>query len=149
MSSDSQVRVEEATALTEELQRAWAALMPQLSSSAPTPTPEQLEAIVTSPATILFVARDADLIVGSLSLAIFRVPTGVRAWIEDVVVDAGARGKGVGESLISAALERAAALGCRSVDLTSSPREAANRLYQRLGFQRRESNVYRYVASDT
>jgi ribosomal protein S18 acetylase RimI-like enzyme len=75
----------------------------------------------------------------------FRIPTGVRAWIEDVVVDEAARGKGAGEALTRRALERAAELGSKTVDLTSRPtREAANRLYQRVGFELRHSNLYRY-----
>jgi len=84
-------------------------------------------------------------VVGSLTLVLFRVPTGVRAWIEDVVVDESSRGTGVGEALVREALSRAAAAGARSVDLTSRPgREAANRLYRRLGFEMRETNVYRW-----
>ena len=80
-----------------------------------------------------------------LTLVVFRIPTGVRAWIEDVVVDAAVRGRGVGEALSQAALTRAAAAGARTVDLTSRPsREAANRLYRRLGFVPRETNLYRY-----
>jgi ribosomal protein S18 acetylase RimI-like enzyme len=92
------------------------------------------------------VARDdADRIVGSLTLVLFRIPTGMRAWIEDVVVDGEARGQGVGEALNRYAIDVAAEHGARSVDLTSRPsREAANRLYQRLGFVARETNVYRY-----
>jgi ribosomal protein S18 acetylase RimI-like enzyme len=102
--------------------------------------------IVDSAASVLFVARDGDgRIVGSLTLALFRVPTGVRAWIEDVVVDESARGAGAGEALTLAAVERAEAEGARSVDLTSRPsREAANRLYRRLGFEARSTNVYRF-----
>jgi ribosomal protein S18 acetylase RimI-like enzyme len=78
-------------------------------------------------------------------LAWFRIPTGVRAWIEDVVVDEEARGHGVGELLNRAALDLARELGAKTVDLTSRPsREAANRLYQRIGFVARDTNVYRY-----
>ena len=96
---------------------------------------------------MVLVARDAEgTIVGSLTLALFRVPTGMRAWIEDVVVDESARGAGAGAALVAAALERAEAAGARTVDLTSRPsREAANRLYQRLGFEPRTTNVYRYT----
>ena len=100
---------------------------------------------------MLFVARVPEAggrIVGSLTLAVFRIPTGLRAWIEDVVVDGEARGKGVGEALNRAAIERAQALGARTVDLTSRPsREAANRLYRRIGFVQRETNVYRFSGS--
>ncbi len=83
---------------------------------------------------------------GTLTLAVFRIPTGVRAWIEDVVVDEAARGQGVGEALTLAAVELARNAGARSVELTSRPtREAANRLYRRLGFEERETNVWRFV----
>ena len=102
--------------------------------------------MVESTASIVLIARDGSgTLVGSLTLALFRVPTGLRAWIEDVVVDESARGAGVGEALVLAALERAEALGARTVDLTSRPtREAANRLYLRLGFELRTTNVYRH-----
>jgi len=101
--------------------------------------------IATSPATVLLVARDdAGTIVGSLTLVLFRAPTGPRAWIEDVVVTTAIRGRGVGAALVHAANARAATAGSRTVDLTSRPsREAANRLYVRLGFVQRETNVYR------
>ena len=140
------VNVEEVAAVTDELVAAFARLIPQLSRSAPAPTPAQLSAIVASPATALLVARgDEGTIVGSLTLALFRIPTGVRAWIEDVVVDESARGSGVGEALNSEALRLAAEAGAVTVDLTSRPsREAANRLYKRLGFVERETNIYRY-----
>lgn len=87
----------------------------------------------------------AERIVGMLTLVTFRLPTGVRAWIEDVVVDGGSRGRGVGEALTQAAIEHASARGAQTVDLTSRPsREAANRLYRRIGFEPRETNVYRF-----
>jgi len=123
---------------------AFARLIPQLSSSNPAPDAAALQRIVDHDATTLFLAHLDGLIVGSLTLAVFPIPTGVRAWIEDVVVDEKARGHGVGEALNRAALERARSLGAITVDLTSRPsREAANRLYKRLGFVERETNVYR------
>ena len=140
------VQIYEATAVTDELIEAFRRLIPQLSTSSAPTGREDLEAITSSVASILFMARDsAGLIVGSLTLAVFRIPTGVRAWIEDVVVDDSARGAGVGEALVSAAVERAGALGVKTVDLTSRPsRDAANRLYVRAGFEARETNVYRF-----
>jgi ribosomal protein S18 acetylase RimI-like enzyme len=130
---------------TPELVEALTRLLPQLSSSAPPPTAAEVAEIIASPATDLLVARVDGRVVGSLTLVTFRLPTGMRAWIEDVVVDSEARGQGVGEALNRFALELAAKRGARTVDLTSRPsREAANRLYQRIGFQRRETNVYRY-----
>jgi ribosomal protein S18 acetylase RimI-like enzyme len=141
------VTVEEIVVADAELVDAMAHLVPQLSKSAPPPTAYELEALVGSPATTLFAARDdTGRIVGALTLAVFRVPTGVRAWIEDVVVDDPARGAGAGGALVRAALARAADAGARTVDLTSRPdREAANRLYVHLGFEQRTTNVYRYT----
>jgi ribosomal protein S18 acetylase RimI-like enzyme len=132
--------------VTDEVVDAFARLIPQLSSSNPPPTRSQLEILVTSEASTLFLARVEGRIVGSLTLAMFRIPTGVRAWIEDVVVDEQARGHGVGEALNRAALDLARAEGAITVELTSRPsREAANRLYLRMGFVVRDTNVYRYT----
>lgn len=129
----------------DELVSALGKLIPQLSTSSPPPTRAQLEEIVSSRATMLFVARIEERIVGALTLAMFRIPTGFRAWIEDVVVDGEVRGAGVGEALNRAALAEAKRNGAVTVDLTSRPsRASANRLYQRLGFVLRETNVYRY-----
>ena len=140
------VTVTQATVVDDELVDAFVRLTPQLSSSNPPPSRAELAEIVGSPATVLLVAREADgPILGSLTLALFRIPTGLRAWIEDVVVDETARGKGVGAALNEAALDHARAVGARTVDLTSRPsRDAANRLYQRLGFVERATNVYRF-----
>lgn len=140
------VVVEKASEVTSELVTAFELLIPQLSSSNPPPKAEQLEQIISAPASVLFIARVEGRIVGSLTLATFRIPTGVRAWIEDVVVDADARGHGVGEALNIAAIEEAKSRGAITVELTSRPsRESANRLYQRLGFVARDTNVYRYT----
>ncbi|HEY5663448.1 MAG TPA: GNAT family N-acetyltransferase [Ilumatobacter sp.] len=128
----------------DDLVAAFASLIPQLSSSPP-PTAEQLQAIVDAPDAVLFVARVDGRIVGSLTLALYRMPTGTKAWIEDVVVDASARGHGIGELLNRAAIAEAGRRGAKNVNLTSrASREAANRLYQRLGFVPYETNVYRY-----
>lgn len=145
------IHTTEVIEVDDELVAAFERLTPQLSSSSPAPGADQLAAIVASPATVLFVARDIDSggIVGSLTLALFRIPTGMRAWIEDVVVDETSRGKGVGTALNEAALDRARREGAKTVDLTSRPtREVANRLYKRIGFEQRETNVYRYALDD-
>ena len=139
------VHISIASTVDDELVTAFERLIPQLSSSNPPPTAAELTALVSSDASTLFIARVDGQIVGSLTLAMFPIPTGIRAWIEDVVVDADARGHGVGEALNMAALEHARKNGAITVDLTSRPsREAANRLYQRIGFKARETNVYRY-----
>ncbi len=104
LQSPAMVSVDAATEVTDELVDAVGRLIPQLSSSPP-PGAAELAEIVGSPATSLLVARDeTGNIVGTLTLAVFRIPTGVRAWIEDVVVDDSARGAGVGAALTLAAL---------------------------------------------
>lgn len=130
---------------TAELVDAFERLVPQLSRSNPPPTAAAVAELISSPAISQFVARDgAGAIVGVSTLAVFPIPTGLRAWIEDVVVDQTARGQGVGEALTLAMVARAGDLGCVTVDLTSRPsREAANRLYTRLGFEPRSTNVWR------
>lgn len=142
------VSVSEQVELSDDLREAFDRLVPQLSSSNPPPTDDELRHIIESPASILLVARDDETgrILGSLTLVVFPIPTGIRAWIEDVVVDEAARGQGVGEALNRHALERARSEGAKTVDLTSRPtREAANRLYLRLGFVPRETNIYRFT----
>lgn len=138
------VVIEVATEPTVELRDALAALLPQLSSSPP-PDIDELTLVVNDPGSVVFVARLEGRIVGSLSLILYRIPTGLKAWIEDVVVDEAARGHGIGELLNRAALDEAARRGVKGVSLTSRPsREAANRLYQRIGFTARATNVYRF-----
>ena len=137
--------IEIAANADQELADAFAHLIPQLSKSSPPPSLDELAAMIASDASDVLVARLDGRIVGTLTLVTFRIPTGVRAWIEDVVVDDSARGHGVGDLLNRFALDLARAKGAKTVDLTSRPsREAANRLYQRIGFQPRETNVYRY-----
>jgi ribosomal protein S18 acetylase RimI-like enzyme len=139
------VKVEIATTLTPAIVDAVERLVPQLSRSSPPPTTSELGDVVASPATDLFIAiDDTGAVIGMATLLTFRIPTGLRAWIEDVVVDEAGRGRGVGDALTQAMVERARELGCRTVDLTSRPsREAANRLYQRAGFVARDTTVYR------
>jgi ribosomal protein S18 acetylase RimI-like enzyme len=140
------VKVSIATEFTPAVASAVQALVPQLSRSNPPPTVEQVAEIVSSPATDLFLAHDDDgTVLGMATLAVFRIPTALRAWIEDVVVDDAARGRGVATAITLAMIDRARELGCATVDLTSRPsRDAANRLYQKLGFEPRETNVYRF-----
>ncbi len=139
------MQIREVTEVTDDVVAAFARLIPQLSSSNPPPSAAELTAIAESEASVLLIAEEEGHVYGSLTLVLFRIPTGVRAWIEDVVVDADARGRGVGQALNDAALARAKAAGATTVDLTSRPsREAANRLYQRIGFEQRNTNVYRY-----
>ena len=129
----------------EELVSAFTRLIPQLSSSSPPPSLAEVEEILALPTNTLFVARDdIGTIVGVSTLVAFRIPTGMRAWIEDVVVDETAGGQGIGTLLTEAMLDKARSLGCKTVDLTSRPsREAANALYRKVGFEMRETNVYR------
>ena len=142
------VDVEVLREVTDEVVEAFRRLLPQLSSSAPPLGAQDLSAIVAAPASTLLVARIDGTIVGTLTLAMFPIPTGLRAWIEDVVTDESARGQGVGEALTLEAIEIAREGGARTVDLTTRPsREAAGRLYERVGFVRRDSRLYRYDLS--
>jgi ribosomal protein S18 acetylase RimI-like enzyme len=143
------VTVEVAKSASEELLTGINYLLPQLSTTAPPLTMADLDELVSNTALTFFVAYDGDKVVGTLTLVIFPIPTGLRAWIEDVVVDGDARGLGVGIALTNAATDVAQSRGVRSVDLTSRPsREAANALYQKLGFKLRETNVYRFSLED-
>ncbi|HEY0710407.1 MAG TPA: GNAT family N-acetyltransferase [Polyangia bacterium] len=131
---------------SDDVLQAFARLLPQLTDPPPRLTLADLEAMIAAPGTFVLVARDADhRIVGSVTLLCHRIPSGFRGRIESLVVDEGARGKGVGRALCLAAIEHATRVGVTMVDLTSShSRVAANALYQSLGFERRASNVYRY-----
>tara|TARA_B110000014_G_C19767229_1_gene399307 strand:+ start:45 stop:479 length:435 start_codon:yes stop_codon:yes gene_type:complete len=143
------VKIREVENVDEKLVAAYQKLIPQLSSSSPSPSEAELTSIVNSDSAIVLIAEeDNGDIVGSMTLIIFRIPTGVRAWIEDVVVDDAARGKGIGKALNKYAIQLAEQAGAKTIDLTSRPsREVANRLYQRLGFEPRQTNVYRYTVS--
>jgi ribosomal protein S18 acetylase RimI-like enzyme len=139
------LNVEEVDRVSEPVLTAVRELVGQLSSSARPPTVSELDEIISSPASRLLIGRDDDgRILGTLTLVLFRIPTGVRAWIEDVVVDRSARGQGLGGLLVREAIALARSAGARTVDLTSRPdREAANALYVREGFELRETNLYR------
>ncbi len=140
------IHITEIVDVTDEVVAAFDALIPQLSSSSPPPNADQLSEMAANPNTVVYAARDTDTgaMVGTLTLAFFLIPTGLQARIEDVVVDEAARGKGVGRSLTNVAIDRARAAGAKSVGLTSRPaREAANALYTSMGFEQRETNVFR------
>jgi GNAT superfamily N-acetyltransferase len=139
--------VEVAAAMNRDIHDAFCRLVPMLSSRAKIPSYEEIEAIIACPTMHLLLAREKGgrQIIGSLTLVVFRIPTGVRAWIEDVVVDIEFRGAGVGKALCQSAIALAKEAKARTIDLTSNPsREAANRLYKSLGFAVRDTNVYRF-----
>lgn len=146
MVADSAIEVQRVGSVTQEIIDSFSRLLPMLSSSAKELPQEILEEIVRS--QCLLVARDrahGGRIVGSLTLVMFRIPTGLRAWIEDVVVDDTCRGKGIGEKLTREAVSIASQAGAKTVDLTSrQSRTAAHRLYEKVGFVIRETSVYRY-----
>lgn len=136
------------TTVTDDLENAFARLIPQLKLASPPPSRKELEALVASDSSILLIVRypgEQAAITGILTLILYRVPTGIRARVEDVVVDEALRGKGIGEALVRYALNMAREAGADGVALTSNPkRDAANRLYQRLGFKPWETNLYFY-----
>jgi len=147
------VDIEVVSEVTSDVVEAFSRLLPQLSTSASPLDAEALSVIVSAPASTLLIARADGEIVGTLTLVIFPIPTGIRAWVEDVVVDEAARGKQfggkrVGEALTVEAIKIARQAGAKTVDLTTRPsRVAAGKLYERLGFEQRDSRVYRYALS--
>ncbi|MDG2352120.1 MAG: GNAT family N-acetyltransferase [Acidimicrobiales bacterium] len=143
--TENNIKIQEIAKVDAELIAAMNRLIPQLSNSNPPPDRSALEEIVASDSSILIAAFIDGVIVGSLTLITFSIPTGKRAWIEDVVVDENYRNTGIGEALNQEAINIARRLGAKTVDLTSRPsREAANRLYSRLGFVQRKTNIYRF-----
>ncbi len=140
--------IEEVSEVTEELLDALQRLIPQLSAHKTAPTRNELTALVNSESSTLLIARvpeEKNLIVGMLTLAIYRVPTGIRSIVEDVVVDESMRRRGIAEALMRRAIELAREARASGVSLTSnSQRVAANRLYQSMGFKRRETIAYYY-----
>jgi GNAT superfamily N-acetyltransferase len=146
------IRIEVVNQVTENLCSAFQRLIPQLTTSGEVPTREQLETIVQAGATTLLVAindtGESDRIVGTLTLVVYRIPTGCVARIEDVVVEQDLRRQGVGRQLLRTALQQAGKLGVKAVDLTSNPaRAAANQMYIDLGFEKRSTNLFRYSIS--
>ena len=143
------ITVEVVTAVDDDLVAAWARLSPQLSTTAPEVTAAGLQEVVDSDCSSLLVARADRRVVGTLTLVVFPTPTGRRARIEDVVVDEACRGRGIGETLVRAAVSSAGERGAGTLDLASHPsREAANRLYRRTGFERHQTNAYRHVVGE-
>jgi ribosomal protein S18 acetylase RimI-like enzyme len=140
------IAISELREVTDDVVEAFARLLPQLSTSAAPLDATAIRDIVSSPAVIVLIARSDETIIGTLSLVIFRIPTGTRAWIEDVVVDSAAGRHGIGTALVREAVERATKAGARSVDLTTRPaRVAAGNLYERAGFTQRDTRVYRHT----
>lgn len=139
------MRIDIVTKADEELREAFQRLVPQLTSNNPPPSFDDLTALVHDASSTLMIARDDDgVIVGALSLTVYRVPTGVRSIIEDVIVDISARGQGVGEALMLRAIDLAREKGASNISLTSNPaRMAANQMYIKLGFQKRDTNAYK------
>jgi ribosomal protein S18 acetylase RimI-like enzyme len=137
------MQIDLVTKADDELFEAFQRLVPQLTKNNPPPSLEDLAALVDDSSSTLIIAREAGKIVGALTLAIYRVPTGIRSIIEDVVVDHSARGRGIGQALMKHSIDLARAKGARSITLTSNPlREAANRMYISMGFEKRETNAY-------
>jgi ribosomal protein S18 acetylase RimI-like enzyme len=143
------MKIEHVTTSTDELYRAFQTLTPQLTANHPAPSHADVDALIATPGSITLIARHPDEtgpIVGSASLVIFRVLTGIRAHLEDVVVDESARGLGIGKALTREALRIANESGADGLALTSNPhRVEANKLYQKIGFKRWETNLYFYL----
>jgi len=140
------VRIETATEVTPELEQALARLLPQLNATLPVPTLERLQAIMADPAVTLLVVKDDGAIIATATVIVYTTPFWIKARLDEVVVDQNARGRGVGEALVNACLDVARQKRAQVAELQSGrgpAREVANRLYQRMGFQLRDSNLYR------
>lgn len=144
------MHIERITDMNESVYKAFERLMPQLIDKNEFPSYEDLKKVIDSKNVHLCFAYDSDnKVIGTITLVFLRIPTGLKAWIEDVIVDNNARGKGVGKAMIWHAIQIARENGAPKVDLTSNPRRiAANNLYQKLGFEKRESNVYRFYIDE-
>jgi ribosomal protein S18 acetylase RimI-like enzyme len=140
------MQIDIVTQADKELYDAFQRLIPQLTDGAPPPSLNDLADLVRDASSTLMVARDDQgVIIGVLTLTVYRVPTGIRSIIEDVIVDTSARGQGIGDALMKYAINLAREKGAQNISLTSNPmREAANRLYLRVGFKKRETNAYQY-----
>ncbi len=139
------MRIEIVTKADDELWEAFQRLVPQLTNNNPPPAFDDLAALVQDAASTLMVARDDEgVIIGALSLTVYRVPTGIRSIVEDVIVDISARGQGIGEALMLRAVELAREKGASNISLSSNPaRVAANQMYVKMGFQKRNTNAYK------
>ena len=136
------MKIERVTEASDELVATIRALLPQLTEARTPPTLEQLQDVVSNQ-TLLLARGDDGGVLGTLTFALYRVSSGVKGRIEDVIVDESARGQGVGEALVREAMRLANEAGVLMLELTSMPyRQAANRLYRRLGFVRKPTNVY-------
>lgn len=142
------MHIELVSDLADEVFESVKRLVPELGAHKPLPTHEELMALIDSDASQLWVARESNehsLIVGMLTLTIYRVPTGIRSIVEDVAVDSNYRRHGIARALMETAIQFAREAGAEGVALTSNPqREAANLLYQSMGFERRNTNAYMY-----
>lgn len=119
-------------------------LIAQLSTSSHTFTEAELNSLIASPQSHLYALEYDEKIIGMVTLCIYQCPTGRKAWIEDVVVDQNHRGKGYGKLMVRKAMEEYQNRGNVTLMLTSRPsRIVANQLYQSLGFEKRETNVYK------
>jgi GNAT superfamily N-acetyltransferase len=142
------VRIEQVTAVTPELHAAMARLLPQLNSTLQVPDRERLERLIADPDVVLLIAKDGDEIIGTTTVIVYTTPFWIKARLDEVVVDSSARGQGVGEALVDAALEVGRRRGAQVAELQSGrgpAREAAHRLYLRKGFKIRDTDVFRIV----
>ncbi|MDL2238752.1 GNAT family N-acetyltransferase [Bacteroidales bacterium OttesenSCG-928-K03] len=138
------MRIKQLTTLSGEILNKINNLLPILSDNVRTLKHEELEEMINDKNTVIFIAEEDEDIVGMLVFIIYKLPSGVKAWIEDVIVKEEQQGRGIGRMLVETAIEYAKKLNIKKIDLTSSPfRIAANILYPKLGFKKRDTNVYR------
>lgn len=140
------MRIEPVTEATHDVQAALVRLLPQLNPALQVPSLERLQAIVEDPSVTLLFAKEGDKVTGTATVVVYTTPFWIKARIDEVVVDRAARGKGVGEALVRACLDIARARGAQIAELQSArteAREVAHRLYRRMGFEVRNSDLFR------
>ncbi len=140
------MRIEAVKEATPEVEQALARLLPQLNPTLPVPTMERIQALLADPAATLLFAREGDEIIGTATVIVYTTPFWIKARLDEVVVDQSARGKGVGEAIVDSCIDVARERGAQVAELQSGrgpARDVANRLYRRMGFQLRDSNLYR------
>lgn len=129
---------------SQEYHEAMQRFLDQLTTNPMTFTEAMFRQLLDSDNSHLFFLVKDEQIAGMLTVGIYHSPTGGKAWIEDVVVDEAFRGQGLSKLLVAHAIEFTKSMGIPSLMLTSnSKRIAANKLYQAMGFERKETNVYR------
>lgn len=141
------IKIEQVTKYSAEIAKTIRRLAQQIDDNYKPLSDEDVEEMLTSSSVYsLFFAYDISTkeVLGMVMLLVYRIPYTRKAYLEDLIVDKSFRGRGIGKALLKKAVETAKSKGALYVDLTSRPsRIESNGLYEKFGFKKRETNVYR------